>query len=257
VVNSHHVLGTGPRRVIALSGWFGSARGWGPFTDYLDREAFSYAFMDYRGYGGDRGVTGEYTIAEIAGDVLNLANELGWSTFSLLAHSMGGIVAERVAADAPERVERIAGLNAVPASGCEFDEAGWALFEGAAGNPENRRTIIDFTTGNRLSGVWLDQMVRYSLETSDRAAFAAYLPAWARTDFHAEIDGNPRLAHIPVKVIAGAHDPALDAAMMSDTWLKWHQGAELEVIADAGHYPMFETPVWLATTVERFLRGRP
>jgi pimeloyl-ACP methyl ester carboxylesterase len=254
MVNSHHVLGTGPRRVIALHGWFGSARGWGPFTQYLDRESFSYAFMDYRGYGADRGVTGSYTVEELAGDALNLADELGWAAFSLVGHSMGGIVAERVAADAPERVERIAGISPISAAGFPFDDAGWALFDGAADKPENRRAIIDFTTGNRLSGVWLEEMVRYSLESSDRDAFAAYLRAWGRSDFHAEIDGNPRLADVPVKVIVGAHDPALSPELMRETWLKWHPGAELEVIADAGHYPMFETPVWLATTLESFLR---
>jgi pimeloyl-ACP methyl ester carboxylesterase len=254
VVNSHHVLGTGPSRVIALNGWFGSARGWGPFTQYLDREAFSYAFMDYRGYGADRGVTGSYSVAEIAADAVNLADELGWATFSLVGHSMGGIVVERVATDVPERVERIAGISPVPASGIAFDDASWALFDGAADRPENRRAIIDFTTGSRLSDVWLDEMVRYSLESSDRDAFAAYLHAWGRTDFHAEVDGNPRLADIPVKVFVGAHDPALDAGLMRETWLKWHPGAELEVIADAGHYSMFETPVWLATTLEAFLR---
>ena len=31
-------------------------------------------------------------------------------------------------------------------------------------------------------------------------------------------------------------------------------GSELEVLANAGHYPMFETPVVLATAMEDFLR---
>jgi pimeloyl-ACP methyl ester carboxylesterase len=40
---------------------------------------------------------------------------------------------------------------------------------------------------------------------------------------------------------------------MRQTWLTYFPGAGLEVLANAGHYPMFETPVALATSIERFL----
>jgi pimeloyl-ACP methyl ester carboxylesterase len=56
-----------------------------------------------------------------------------------------------------------------------------------------------------------------------------------------------------VKVIVGEHDPALSAAVMEQTWLAFYPNAELEVLANAGHYPMFETPVALATSIEEFL----
>jgi pimeloyl-ACP methyl ester carboxylesterase len=253
MANSHHVVGTGERRVIALSGWFGSADGWGPFPNYLDGGRFSYAFMDYRGYGGSRGVAGEYTLAEISADTLALADELGWDRFSLIGHSMGGPAIERVLADAPDRVEKLVGIAPVPASGFPFDDDGWKLFDGAADSPENRRAIIDFTTGNRNTGVWLDQMVQHSLTTSDRDAFAAYLPAWGKTDFHAEIEGNPAVADKPVQVIVGEHDPALSQQLMLNTWLRYHPRAQLEVMANAGHYPMHETPIALATSLEKFL----
>src|SRR4051812_32596183 len=49
--NAVILIGEGAHKVLALHGWFGSAEGWGPFVDVLDRERFTWAFMDARGYG--------------------------------------------------------------------------------------------------------------------------------------------------------------------------------------------------------------
>ena len=242
-------VGSGPRRVLALHGWFGSARGWGSLPELIDPDRFTYAFLDCRGYGERRDVPGEYTIAEISQDALALADGLGWDRFSVVGHSMGGIAAQRVLADAPDRVERLVGISAVPAGGVPFDEQGWALFSGAADDLGNRRAIIDLTTGNRLSRHWLDGMVRDSVQGSTVEAFRAYLPAWARTDFAAEITGNP----VPALIVVGEHDPALGEATMRGTWLTHYPNARLEVLANAGHYAMYETPVRLATLLEEFL----
>ncbi|WP_042377271.1 alpha/beta fold hydrolase [Streptacidiphilus melanogenes] len=242
-------IGTGEHAVLVLHGWFGSSRAWQALLPHLDREAFSYVLLDYRGYGARRGESGRFTLDEAAADVLAAADELGFDRFSLLGHSMGGTVMQRVYADAPERVRAMVGVSPVPAGGLPFDEAGWQLFSGAADDSGHRRTIIDLTTGNRLTGVWLDAMVRHSLENSDRDAFAAYLPAWAHTDFHAEIEGSA----VPVKVIVGEHDPALGAETMRATFAAWYPNLETEVLGNAGHYAMEETPVALAGSVERFL----
>jgi pimeloyl-ACP methyl ester carboxylesterase len=242
-------VGTGAHTVLVLHGWFGSSRSWQALLPHLNREAFSYVFLDYRGYGSRRGEPGEYTVAEAAADVLSAADDLGADRFSLLGHSMGGSVMQRVYADAPERVRALVGVSPVPAGGVPFDEESWQLFAGAADSPGNRRAIIDLTTGNRLTGTWLDAMVRHSLDNSDRDAFAAYLPAWARTDFHTEIQGKD----VPIKVIAGRHDPALGAETMQATFGAWYPNLELETFPDAGHYAMDESPVALAGSVERFL----
>ena len=52
----------------------------------------------------------------------------------------------------------------------------------------------------------------------------------------------------------GANDPALNADVMRATFLAWYPDAELEVMANAGCYPMNETPVPLVTSMESFLR---
>ncbi|MFT4266907.1 MAG: alpha/beta hydrolase [Xenophilus sp.] len=243
-------IGSGPRKVLCLNGWFGHAGDWGPFVRSLDGQAFTYAFMDYHGYGRRRGSGGEYTMAEIGRDALAVADALGWQRFSLVGHSMGGMAAQQVLADAPERVEALVGISPVPAGGVPFDEQGWGLFSSAAKDPGARRAIIDLTTGNRLTGTWLDAMVKNSLAHSDEEAFAAYLTAWAKTSFVERIQGKA----LPVLVIAGEHDPALGAETCKATWLQHYPNATLQVMANAGHYAMEETPVALASAVEAFLR---
>lgn len=243
------VVGSGPTRVIALHGWFGSARGWGDLPGLIDQDAYSYAFLDYRGYGARRDVDGRHTIEEIAEDTVRLADELGWQRFALLGHSMGGSAVLRVFANVPDRVSAVIGISPVPASGVPFDQQSWELFDGAAHNDHNRYAIIDLTTGNRQSPTWIRQIVAHSVAESSRHAFGAYLPAWARTDFAARLP-TPT---VPVKAIVGENDPALGADTMRDTWLKQLPGCELDVQANAGHYPMYEAPVGLITSIEQTL----
>ena len=83
----------------------------------------------------------------------------------------------------------------------------------------------------------------------DAEAFEAYLTAWAKTDFVEAIRGNP----VPVKVIVGEHDPALGADAAHATWLQHYPNCELFTMPNAGHYAPDETPVALATEIERFL----
>jgi pimeloyl-ACP methyl ester carboxylesterase len=243
-------VGSGDHHVLALHGWFGSARGWGSLPDYLDESTYTYVFMDLRGYGDRKQASGEFTMAEAAADALALADELGWDRFSVVGHSMGGKAGHQVLLQAPGRVRKLVGLNPVPAAAVPMDEQTWALFDGAAANPANRAAIINFTTGSKLTSTFIDRVVRHSLEDSTEEAFAAYLPSWARTDFSDQAGKDDRT---PVKVIVGETDPALSAAAMQQTWQVYFPGAELEVMANAGHYPMFETPVALATSIEEFL----
>jgi pimeloyl-ACP methyl ester carboxylesterase len=243
-------IGSGDHHVLAVHGWFGSARGWGSLPDYLDRSAYTYAFMDLRGYGERQQVPGEFTIAEAATDAIALADELGWDQFSVVGHSMGGKIAHQLLLQAPDRVRKLVGVNPVPANAVPMDEQGWELFSGAADNPGNRAAIIDFTTGSKLTATFVNLVVKHSLENSTVAAFAAYLEAWAKSDFSDLVKPD---TVTPVKVIVGVNDPALSADVMEQTWLAFFPEAEMTILPDAGHYPMFESPVSLATSIEEFL----
>jgi pimeloyl-ACP methyl ester carboxylesterase len=249
VASAPVTVGSGDHHVLALHGWFGSARGWGPLPDYLDTAAHTYVFMDLRGYGARRDVAGQFTMEEAAADAVALADELGWDRFSLIGHSMSGQAIQHVLLQAPQRVRRLVALNPVPATGVPFDAGTEALFSGAAASRDNRFAIINFSTGNRLPAAFVDHVVQHSLDHSTTEAFGAYLESWAKTDFSDRVKGN----QAAVKVIAGQHDLALSAPVMEQTWLQFYPRAELEVIPNAGHYPMLETPAALAACIEEFL----
>jgi pimeloyl-ACP methyl ester carboxylesterase len=244
-------VGEGDSKVIVLHGWFGDETFMSPVRNALSLDEFTYVFPAYRGYGASRHLAGGYTVEEVASDVLALADALGYQRFSLVGHSMGGKFMQRVAADAPGRVTRMAGITPVPASAIPFDEQTSALFEGAADSLDKRRTIIDHSTGFHLSKAWVDGVARRSEATSTREAFAAYLQAWAKADFHADVVGS----ETPIRLFVGERDAAITADVMKATFLQWYRRADLEVIANAGHYPMDETPVALATALEAWLRA--
>ncbi|HXT08091.1 MAG TPA: alpha/beta hydrolase [Roseiarcus sp.] len=247
----YETIGNGAHKVVVLHGWFGDQTFMAPMREALSVDEFTYVLPAYRGYGASKAETGAHTIEEISADVRALIDRLGFAKVSLVGHSMGGKFIQKIAVDAPERIARMVAVTPVPAASVPFDEQGWGLFSGAAESLGNRRAILDFTTGSRLSGAWLDHMAAASWGNCTKAAFAAYLLAWAKTDFHEAVIGS----EIPIKVIVGEHDGAITAEAMKATFLTWHKHAELEVMANSGHYPMNETPVALATSMEAFLRG--
>ncbi|PJJ18008.1 pimeloyl-ACP methyl ester carboxylesterase [Janthinobacterium sp. 67] len=249
--NSCHRVGHGPHAVIVLHGWFGDAHAFAPMEAALDGGAFSYVFMDNRGYGGMRGAAGTCSMDEVARDALALADALGFATFSVVGHSMGGMAMERLALLAPLRLRKLVAVAPVPSCGVALDGAARQLFLDASGNVDARRAIINRSTGERLPAAWLDWKAQYSWESADPAAFAAYFLAWSGTDFSEEIKAA-RVA-LPLLALVGEHDPRFDAALMRRTYLAWYPQARIEVLGNAGHYPMNETPLALAASIEAFL----
>jgi len=249
VIIGHSLYGHGSEGVIVCHGWFGDSKVFDPMLPWLDVVAYTYAFVDYRGYGKSKSMTGEYTVGEIASDVLALADSLRWGRFHVIGHSMGGKVMQRVALNAPARVKSGIAVTAVPACGTRFDDETYQMFAGAPESDEKRTGITGFSVSGRLAPRWVQAIVRASRETSTIEAFRGYLPSWAREDFSAEAKG----LKTPIGVIVGEFDPKLTPEVMRETFLAWYPNAELHVIGNCGHYPMQEAPVRLATLIEEFL----
>ena len=59
---------------------------------------------------------------EAAADAIAVADDLGWDRFSVVGHSMGAKIGHQALLQAPDRVQRLVGLNAVPATEVPFDD---------------------------------------------------------------------------------------------------------------------------------------
>ncbi len=245
----YSTFGRGPARAIVLHGWFGDETSLEGIYPALDPEQLTLACMAYRGYGASRDMKGQFTLDEIGRDALDLADHLGWDRFHAVGHSMGGMAVQWLAAHATTRIISGIAITPVPAGGFPMDDGSWALFAGAADSADNRAAIINFTTGQRHNAAWLATMVAKSLSNSTREAFAAYLLAWAKTDFSERARG----IMTPLKVLVGEHDLAVTPDFMRATILAWFPRAEMEVIPNAGHYPMNETPVSLADAMQAYM----
>lgn len=250
---AHQLVGNGPSRVLVLHGWFGDHGIWKSTYELLDTEHFSYAFVDYRGYGACRAQPGPHTMAQISADVRELADHLNWDRFAVVGHSMGGMAAQRVAIDAAQRVSAVVGVTPVPACGVKLPPEAMQLFESAATDDGAAAAVVEGSLGQRLTPALTRLILRLKRETVAPDVFSDYLRAFTGSDFSAE---SSRLTS-PLLVLIGQHDGGVSEEFVRGTFPGLYPHAVLEVLPNAGHYPMVETPAYLVTVIERFLRAHP
>ena len=91
--------GNGPALVF-LHYWGGSRRTWTPVLTRLD-PGQAFVAYDQRGWGNSVDVPGPYDMEQLADDAQKVIDTLGYTDYVLIGHSMGGKVAQVLAARKP------------------------------------------------------------------------------------------------------------------------------------------------------------
>jgi esterase len=187
---------------------------------------------------------------EMADDALEIADRLGWEKFSIIGHSMGGKAAQVVTAKAPARVRKLVAVTPVSADPVPFDPPTRSLFEMATRDPESRRGVIDFSTGSRLSSVWIDRLVSDSIARSTSEVSAAYLRSWADDD----LSGSIQHCETETLVVVGVNDPSITSQVCELGFRNRFPRLTIELLQNSGHYPMDEVPLAIGAKVAAFLQ---
>lgn len=94
--------GSGPP-LLLVSGLNGLAAPWQGIVPALAAQ-FRVITHDHRGLGRSDGWNGAYSVDQIAADVIGLMDHLAIDKAHIVGHSLGGAVAQAIAADYPHRV---------------------------------------------------------------------------------------------------------------------------------------------------------
>jgi 3-oxoadipate enol-lactonase len=208
--------------------------------------------FDIRGHGSSAPSSAAFTLADMAADVVALADRLGIARFSYVGVSISGAIGQALAIDYPDRLDRLV-INASAAHWPDHDE--WV-----ARAARVRAEGLGFFVPSR-TGIWFSEAfarafpgeaeaLLTNLAATDKHGYAACCEAIG------DFDARARLGEIgaPTLVIAGERDVATPVARAMEIHAGI-AGSELAVVPEALHLLNIEQSEAFNTLVLRHLHG--
>src|SRR5215813_11184143 len=102
----HYELQGQGEPVLFIQGCGVTGSGWDPQAMELSAD-FQCLTFDNRGIGRSKTSDPVLTVEKMAADALALITAMGWESAHVVGHSLGGVIAQQLALDAPERVKSL------------------------------------------------------------------------------------------------------------------------------------------------------
>ena len=260
--------GAGDRPLVLVHGFTGFRQDFAGQLAALAEQGRVLA-PDLRGHGeSGRGVgAAAYGFAELTADLLGFLAALGVERCDLLGHSMGGMIALRAALGAPQRIASLVLMDTAPGPlgfvdraqlalaarvGREAGMAALAEILRARAKDDADRSAADRRMEEEWGAerFWTWRTARVA--AMDPAAYEALGLALLEQE-----DLTPRLGEIrcPTTVLVGELDHEFRAP--SEALARGIGGAELRVLAGAGHQPQHEAAdAWREAVLAHLARVR-
>lgn len=205
---------------------------------------------DMRGHGLSGGGPGPWRIEDFAGDLAGILDTLGVTAAAVVGLSVGGLIAQALAARRPDLV-RVLVLSGTAAK--IGDAAGWneriAVVSGRgiaalADSLLERWFSPEFRAGDPSFALWRNMLLRSPLD--------GYL-ATCGAIRDADLTESTRALRLPTLAMAGELDGSTPPELVRAT-AALIPGARVETIPGAGHLPGVERPDVVAGLIDGFLR---
>ena len=238
--------GHGPSALLFVHGWISSRRMWYDVIDRLDRERFTAHAMDFRGVGAsDRPLVG-HDLAGYSADLRAVLASIA-APVTIVAHSMGGKVAQFVALDPPENLKKLVLLAPGSARAFTMNPKHRSLAEDAFGS---RVRIERFQRAAMVRAIAPETMSRITEDAliAQREAWFGWYDRGRTADFH------ERLGEIavPTAVMGADGDPLAPPARLRRDVVEPIRGALYIGLRGVGHNLPIEAPDEVAELISRF-----
>ncbi|HEY7295258.1 MAG TPA: alpha/beta hydrolase [Dehalococcoidia bacterium] len=227
----YEVQGSGPPLVL-IHGIGGSATDWGEALSRL-AERCTVLALDVRGFGRSAKPAGPYSAAQWAADVAGVIDAAGLHEPVVLGHSMGGVIAQRLLLDFPQKLRAVI----LASTSSEVKEAAAQVWEGQAAEIERdglgpmiARRQAAYTEEYKAAHPEVLAADQRRLDWNEPHAYAAAARAVARYNFTDELRGVQK----PVLILQGLDDkqtPPGGSVIMS----RAIPGSRLVMIEHCGH----------------------
>ena len=233
--------GEGRPALVFLHYWGGSSRTWAPVIEGLSKTSRCVA-IDFRGWGRSSKVATDYSLETLADDVVAIIDALGLQAFIIVGHSMGGKVAQLVAARRPAGLERLILVAPAPPTALEVPEDQRRRMLASYETPEGAEKVVEVFSPPQLSDVSRRRVLEFRQQIIEDtlAGSPGAKRAWPEDGMIADISEAASQIAAPVRIIVGGADIVETEASLRAAFGKVIPSADFIVLPGVGHLSPIE-----------------
>jgi pimeloyl-ACP methyl ester carboxylesterase len=243
--------------IVLIHGLSGNRTRLQVLWDHFRSLGYPLLRMDIKGHGESKNPAGtDYTLATEAAEIHTLieryfVNPFRISKVILIGHSLGGMLAQKIAGMQPPYLEKLilfCTLARIPPKTKRLARMGVKLY------PLMRKFIqVSNKIGHKQAGLehFPEYFPQYKYLRYDHEAYRAYLNEISQLDL---IENDHRI-QVPTLIFGGANDE-----LMNSTELEFLRdqipGARLKVYPKCKHYPFWNYQADVLEEVDRFIKEK-